>query len=279
MNKQQIILVTGGIALFSIIFFFGRTIPPKKNTSPATTLPGSAININSILAGSRSELTPSQQAYLAQLETAVVRGDVKDQQIKVYRQIADFWKDSAHMLLPYAYYSAEAAKLENSQKSLTFAAQFFLNGVRQQDNPDMKKWMALQAKDLFDKALELDPGNDSLKVGLGSCYLFGGISENPMQGISMIREVADRNPDNAYAQFMLGLGGMVSGQFDKAIERFTKVVENDPDNLEAILLLAEASERTGQKEEAVKWYKMSQDKVSDPDILQEIQQRIKLLQQ
>ena len=42
-----------------------------------------------------------------QLETAVVRGDVKEQQIKVYHQLADFWKDSAHLLLPYAYYTAK----------------------------------------------------------------------------------------------------------------------------------------------------------------------------
>ena len=65
--------------------------------------------------------------------------------------------------------------------------------------------MANESKQLFEKALVLDPGNDSLKVGLGSCYLFGNISETPMEGIMMIRDVAERDPSNMYAQYMLGV--------------------------------------------------------------------------
>lgn len=244
----------------------------------ATAAPDSKeININTILAASRQQLTPGQQAYIAQLETAVVRGDVKEQQIKVFRQLAAFWKDSAHMLLPFAYYSGQAAKLENTQKSLTFAAQFFLDGVRRQENAGLQRWMAIQAKELFEKALQLDPKNDSLKVGLGSCYLFGNISDSPMEGIQLIREVADRDPENMYAQFMLGMGGLVSGQLDKAIERLTKVVQHQPDNVEALLVLAEACERKGDKANAVKWYEASKKHIHDAAIVKEIDTRIGLL--
>ena len=278
MKKQQLLLVGSGVVLLCLIYFFGRTIPPKKEPGTTAAPAGSKeIDVNTILAASRQQLTPSQQAYVAQLETAVVRGDVKEQQAKVYRQLAAFWKDSAHLLLPYAYYSAEAAKLENSQKSLTFAAQFFLDGIRRQENPDLQRWMALEAKGLFEKALQLNPGNDSLKVGLGSCYLFGNISETPMEGIAMIREVAQRDPDNMYAQFMLGMGGMISGQFDKVIERMSKVVLHEPDNTEAILILAEAYERTGDKANAAKWYETGKKYISNTDVKKEIDDRIKLL--
>lgn len=278
MKKQQIFLVGSGVMLFCLIYFFGRTIPPKKNPGAAATPASSKeIDINSILAASRQQLSTSQQAYVAQLETAVVRGDVKEQQMKVYRQLAAFWRDSAHLLLPYGYYSAEAAKLENSQKSLTFAAQFFLDGIRRQDNPDLQRWMALEAKELFEKALKIAPANDSLKVGLGSCYLFGNISESPMEGITMIREVAERDPSNMYAQFMLGMGDMISGQFDKAIDRLTKVVQHEPDNVEAILVLAEANERKGDKANAVKWYQTSKKYIHNADIVKEIDARINLL--
>lgn len=279
MKKQQLLLVGSGVVLLCLIYFFGRTIPPKKEPGTAAVAATSSkeIDVNSILAASRQQLTASQQAYVAQLETAVVRGDVKEQQAKVYKQLAAFWRDSAHLLLPYGYYTAEAAKLENSQKSLTFAAQFFLDGIRRQENPDLQRWMALEAKGLFEKALQLDPGNDSLKVGLGSCYLFGNISETPMEGITMIREVAQRNPDNMYAQFMLGIGGMISGQFDKVIDRMSKVVAHQPDNAEAILILAEAYERTGDKANAVKWYETGKKYITNADVLKEIDNRIKLL--
>ncbi|MBO9563392.1 MAG: tetratricopeptide repeat protein [Niastella sp.] len=278
MKKQQMILVGGGVMLLCLLYFFGRTIPPKDNTRPATaTAAAGQLDIETILAASRQKLTPSQQAHVSKLESAVVRGDVKEQQIKVFRQLANFWRDSAHLLLPYAWYTGNAAKLENSQKNLTFAAQFYLDGVRRQEEPALKRWMALQAKELFEKALVLNPANDSLKIGLGSCYLFGGISDNPMEGIQLIREVADRDPHNTYAQFMLAVGGLVSGQLDKAIERLNHVVEHEPANLEAILMLADACERKGDKTNAIKWYTAGKKLLKDPGFEKDIDERINSL--
>jgi tetratricopeptide (TPR) repeat protein len=278
-KKQQWIVIGSGVVLFCLVYFFGRTSTNSPKIAKAgTTAPkpvnGEIVDFKTVLAASKQELTPDQLAYINQLETAVVRGDVKEQQIRVYRQIADFWRDSAHLLLPYAYYSGLASKLENSGKSLTFAAHYFLDGLRKQSNPALRQWMATEAKELFEKALVVDPSNDSSKIGLGSCYLFGNISTNPMQGIQLIREVADRDPNNMYAQFMLGLGGFESGQFDKAIERLTKVVEKQPRNLEAILVLAESYERKGDKDNAVKWYEASKQFFTDKDILDEINHRI-----
>ena len=278
MKKQQLILVGSGVTLLCLIYFFGRTIPPKtKPEATAIAAGAKEIDITTILSASKQQLTASQQAYIAQLETAVVRGDVKEQQAKVYRQLAAFWKDSAHLLLPYGYYTAEAAKLENSQKSLTFAAQFFLEGIRRQENADLQRWMGKEAKELFESALRIDPNNDSLKVGLGSCYLLGNISETPMEGIRMIREVADKDPENMYAQFMLGMGGMISGQFDKVIERMQKVVQHQPDNVEALLILAEAYERKDDKANATRWYVESRKHIQNADLVKEIDNRIKLL--
>ena len=278
MKKQQLILVSSGVVLLCLIYFFGKTIPPKKNPGAVAAATGKKeISFTTILEASKQQLNPAQQAQIAQLETAIVRGDVKDQQVKVYKQLAGFWKDSAHLLLPYAYYSAQAAKLENSQKSLTFAAQFFLEGIRRQENPDLQRWMASEAKELFEKALQIAPDNDSLKIGLGSCYLLGNISESPMQGIMMIREVAEKDPENMYAQFMLGLGGMISGQFDKAIDRLLKVVQHQPENVEATLMLAEAYERQNDKANAVKWYQAGKKQIKNADVVKEIDERIKLL--
>lgn len=278
MKKQQYILIGSGVILFCLIYFFGNTIPPARKstaTAPAKEKPAEKIDFQYILAKSKKELTEGQLSYVNKLETGIVRGDVKDQQIKVYHKLADFWRDTAHSLLPYLYYTGEASKLENSEKSLTFAAHYFLEGVRRQQDPPLKSWMATQAKELFEEALKINPGNDSSKVGLGSCYLFGGISETPMQGLQMIREVADRDPNNVYAQFMLGLGGIQSGQFDKAADRLRKVVARQPNNVEAILMLAEACERTGQKQEAIKWYEASKSFFTDDaTILKDINDRI-----
>ena len=276
MKKQQLFLLAGATLLFCVVYFFGKTTPPKKNTAAAGS-PDSTYNIQKVLEASRSQLTVDQRSRLAQLENSVVRGNVREQKAEVFKQIASFYRDTAHLLLPFAYYTGEAAKLENSEKSLTFAARFFLENARKQDDEGLKKWMANESKELFEKALVLDPGDDSLKVGLGSCYIFGNIADNPMQGIMMIREVAERDPSNMYAQYMLGVGGMMSGQLDRAIDRLSLVASKQPENVEVKLMLAEAYEKKGDKKNAVKWYESVRSYIGNPEILQELDKRIQTL--
>jgi cytochrome c-type biogenesis protein CcmH/NrfG len=141
--------------------------------------------------------------------------------------------------------------------------------------------MATEAKGLFERALSLNPENDSTKVGLGASYIFGAAAGNPtevMQGIQKILEVAQRDSTNMYAQFMLGVGGIESGQYDKSIERLTTVVRHQPENVEALLLLAEAYQQTGDKKTAVKCYEAARKLIGNPDMVKAIDQQIKALQ-
>ncbi|HEX4850816.1 MAG TPA: tetratricopeptide repeat protein, partial [Puia sp.] len=279
MKKPQFFLAAAGILLLVILYFFGNTIPPKKNSPAAEEQPShKEIDVQDILKVAKSNLSASQLSYVNRLENAVVRGDVKNQQLTVYRQLFDFWKDSVQQaFLPTAYYMGELAKLENSEKNLTFAAQIFLDNLRRQDDPALKTWLAKNARELFERSLQLNPYNDSSKVGLGATYIFGssGGMEETMQGIQQILQVARRDSTNMYAQFMLGLGGMISGQFDKAADRFAKVVVHQPDNLEAILNLAEANERLGNKKEAIRWYAAGKKLTANQELVKEIDQRIK----
>ena len=41
--------------------------------------------------------------------------------------------------------------------------------------------MAGEARDLFERALKMNPSNDSAKIGLGSAYIFGSPAENPQE--------------------------------------------------------------------------------------------------
>jgi len=189
---------------------------------------GEAISIDTILLHAKERVSPDQAVRLTALENAVTRGDVNDQKIKIYHQLAHFWGDTARIFEPYAWYEAESARLENSEKTLTFAAHLFLDNLRSEENPSLKRWKALQAKDLFERSLKLNPGNDSSTVGLGACYIFGNIAENPMEGIMKVRSVAEKDSTNVYAQSVLGYGSLLSGQYDRAINRFQAVARLQP---------------------------------------------------
>jgi tetratricopeptide (TPR) repeat protein len=289
-KKPQWIVIGLAALLVTVIYIFGETIPHKKIAASttaqqnATGMPDAqaGISIDTILAMAKKQLSPEQVVRLNTLEHSISRGDpatagqvVKDQQLHVYHQLSRFWSDSAHIFEPFAWYEAEAARLENSEKSLTFAARLFLENLQNDEVVQRKQWKALQAKDLFERSLKINPDNDSAKIGLGSCYLFGGISATPMEGILKIREVVEKDSSNIYGQMMLIQGSLISGQFDKAINRLQTVNRLEPANVEAILLLADLYERTNDKINAVIWYRKSLSFVKQPEAKEEIEKRIK----
>lgn len=283
MKKPQWITFFAGVGLVVIIYYFGKTVPDKKEVQPSATVAQTylpAITADTILALAKRQLNPGQLARLNAIESEFSKAGLagNEQKLRIFHQLAHFWEDSARVFEPYAWYEAEAARLENSEKSLTFAARLFLDNLQQDSDPERVRWKALQAKDLFERSLKINPQNDSAKVGLGACYLFGHISAAPMEGIAKIREVAEKDSTNTYAQMMLAKGSMVSGQYDKAISRLHTVIRLEPENIEAILMLADVYERMNDKASAVVWYKKSLQYINRVDARTEIARRIEELQ-
>jgi len=283
LKKQQWIAVSAAAVLLFATFAFGRFGPKHKDdhdhaAENATAQEGqsASFDINSYINQIKKSLTPSQSAYLTSLEDALTRGDLVTQKKQNFQALSDFWKDSARSFLPFIYYYGEKAKLENSEKSLNFAAHSMLEELRGVSDPGLRVWMANEANDLFTRSLKINPENDSAVIGKGSTFFFG-VSGAPMEGILKIRAIAEKNPNNVFAQFMLGFGGMVSGQNDKAIERFLKVIQLDPKNSEAIFLLAELYERGGDKKKAVEWYEQGKKFVENPELMKALDEKIKSL--
>jgi tetratricopeptide (TPR) repeat protein len=278
-KKPQWITVSIGFFLVAVIYLFGRNIPSKTASPGSNRVQKTASSslTDTILNMAKSQIKPDQLIRLTTLENSISRGDVKDQQLKVYHQLAHFWKDSAGFFLPYAWYEAESARLENSENSLTFAARLFLENLQQEQSLEFRRWEALQAKDLFERSLRVNPNNDSAKVGLGACFLFGNISDAPMEGIAKIREVLDKDSTNVYAQMMLVKGSMLSGQYDKAITRLETINRLQPDNIEAVVMLADIYERMKDKNNAIKWYQKSLQLIKREDVKAEIIKRIEEL--
>jgi tetratricopeptide (TPR) repeat protein len=277
LKKEQWIAVSASVILLFSLYAFGRFKPNHdEHEGHKETATAEQFEINNFINSLKKELTPSQSAYLTTLEDALTRGDLVTQHIANFQALSNFWRDSARSFLPFIYYLGEKAKLENSEKNLNFAAQSMLEELRGISNPELKKWMAIEANDLFSRSLKINPTNDSAIIGLGSTYFFG-VPGAPMEGILKIRAIADKDPNNVFAQFMLGYGGMVSGQTDKAAERFKKVLELDPSNTEAIFLLAELYEKAGDNNEAKVWYEKGLKAVRNPELIKALEEKIKSL--
>lgn len=275
MRKQQLYVLGGGVVLLICLIFFGKTVNPNKEKEViAPTATASNFNFNEILVKAKATLNPSLQQKIKTLEAAV---NMTDNSVKAnnYKQLAALWKDSAHIIEPYLFYNGEAAKLENSEKTLTFAAQQYLSSLLDVANLDVQSWLATNAKVLFDKALTINPNNDSSKIGLAACNILGNISNDPMNnGIMPIKIILTQHPDNLFAHYILGLGGKKSGQFAKAVEHFILLNGNEPKNVIYILHLAECYEQMKDKANATIFYNKAQDLLDNAEIKKEIEKRI-----
>lgn len=280
MQRNQWYLISGSFALLLFILIVGKEVNPNKKVNTPTSSGSEQNNhdhkelsFNQILSKSKENISATQTQKLALLENLASKPG--EAQLHSLHQLAKFWRDSAKVFAPYAFYNAEIAKLENSEKSLTFAAQQFIDELLINGDPTYQHWLAGEAEVLLNKILSINPKNDSATIALGACYMLGGLhSASPMQFILPVREIANKNPNNLYAQQILGLGGRKSGQYDKAIERFLIITKNDPANLSATINLAECYELSNNKKEAIVWYKKTKELVKEEVIKKEIDKRI-----
>jgi len=138
-KKPQWITLAASVVLLAILYVFGRIVPEKKaDTTRQANLADNSVSIDSILSDAKKRLNAAQIVRLNALENSVVRGNVNEQKVKVYHQLAHFWADTGQIFEPYAWYEAEAARLENSEKSLTFAAHLFLQNMRGENDQSLR---------------------------------------------------------------------------------------------------------------------------------------------
>jgi tetratricopeptide (TPR) repeat protein len=276
MNTSQKALIIIALAALAGLYFLGPTVGPKTAaTAPQQDTAAHTLDFAKLKEGVFAQLSTDRQQYITGLENSVKRGDVKVQQIKAYESLSAFWKDSVPNPLLHYHYAALASELDNTEKSLTFAAHSILAYLPYAHNMEEQVWLANKGKQLFDKAIVLNPTNDSSNVGLGGCIIYGATStEGPMAGILKVRAVAEKDSTNLFAQYMLGVGGVVSGQYDKAALRFEKVAKAQPENLEVWFKLAEAYELAKQTDKAIACYESIEKKVNVPEMKTEIQKRI-----
>src|ERR1044072_3062595 len=282
MQKSQVLLVGTAVALLVVLLAFGRTIPrPDKDKKAMPTAASMSsgqdvqpISFSDLLSSAKKKIPAEKLLLINSWENKVVRGDVKNQQIVAYKALYATW-DSLNQLPVAAYYLGQAAKLENSEKSLTFAANLLLEHLQHAPEPGIMKWEAQQAIELLDQAITLNPGNDSLKIQQALVYMNTG---EPMTGVQKLRAIVAEHPDNVEAQVTLANLAITSGQYDKAIERLEALLQTHPDEAKAYFVLAEAYRGKGDVKKAVTLFQKCKELLKDPELKAEIDGYIKSIQ-
>ena len=282
MNKTHIITIIVAALVLAAIYFLAPTVNPKRE-APAPAADEHAhempamVQIDSVENRVVASLNPAQRQTWQMSKALLDRGTHTDSLLGL-QQLTGFYRDSFSNALLHFNYLADHAALENTEKSLTFAGHSILTYLPYVQQPAEQNWLANRSNQLFEKALAINPANDSSKVGLGGTIMFGaGDQSQAMSGITSVLEVARKDSNFLFAQYMLGVGGMLSGQYDRAAERFERVAELQPNNLEVKFKTAEAYEQAGKNQKALEWYEDIARHVRQPELLQAVNERIQHL--
>ena len=280
--KKQVLITIIALIFVATLFYIGKTTSSQQVAIINKKKETESFDIQSFIRTEVEKKAPSQQSVINRFENDIAQSNNITQKKNGLEALALYCKDSINLKEGYLYFTSEAAKLDNSEKNLTFAARLFLNTLRGEENPLKLDWESSEAIVLFEKAIALNGNNDDLRIGLGSCYVFGkgrnGDPQQTMKGIQELLGVIRKDSNNMKAQLVLGIGGFISGQYDKAVARLSKVIIKEPSNLEAIAFLADTYAAKGDATEAIKWYNVSKRLANDEHYSSEVDERIKQLQ-
>ena len=229
------------------------------------------ISFDSVLAASFRQLPAHAQEEIQQIEKQTGAMSDSSQMAPVFTTLAKTWQQ--HKQFPVAaYYYAKAAKLENSEKKLNFAGQFFLDILHDAGSAEMQMWEAEEAVACFQRSLELNPDNDTAKMALAAGYIEG--TGETMKGVQLLLGIVREKPGNIAANLMLGRMSIQSGQYDKAIQRYETVLQQEPENTEALYFLAEAWKGKGNKQKAIELLEKCKKIVNKPEFSRDIDEYI-----
>lgn len=247
------------MGLIALLYWGTNTVPPAPKTSDNTaTNTGAAgqqpphMNIepasfDSILSASRAALPEHAVEEVVAIEQTLSSMSDSNKMIPLIKDLSDVWKQHKQ---PEAatYYFAKAAKLENSEKNLNFAGHLFMTLARELPKPDVRMWAAQEAVDCYQRSLNINPDNDTIKMSAAAAYIDG--TGETMSGVQILLGIVREDPDNVAANLMLGQLSIRSAQYEKAAARFDAVLKQKPDDVEALYFRAVVYKETGNKEKA-----------------------------
>ncbi len=176
--------------------------------------------------------------------------------------------------------SFQKAQQEKTEQAWISSANDFLKGARLIQG-EKKSVLYKGAIDSYQKALALNSENLSTKTNLGTAIVESSslLGNQPMQGISLLREVVQKDSTNIDANLQLGLFSVTSQQFDKAIERFKRILRIDSTHIDMYVYLGDTYIQMGDKQKAIANYEKYKAKVGDTVIIRNIDEYIKKLKQ
>lgn len=291
-NKQWIAIGTSLVLLIGLFSLDIKGIEPKESTSEsvrdgeAKGMPPMAaqaenknikvLTIQDILSATHDQSSNENEFHVLETKVAAFEKSPKMEQSKLAKELSKAFFAISNPGAS-AYFDEMNLTSENTASDFVQVANKYVDAFNLlQNNEALQLSYLKQANALYTKAFEKDSTNLDAKTGQGITIVNGlGM---PMQGITLLLQVVEKDPKNLKANMNLGLFSMKSGQFDKAIDRFKTVISIQPD-AESYFYLATAYENLKQNKEAVDAFLKSKSLAKNTTLNEFIDKKVAELQQ
>ena len=254
MTRPQIILAGAGLLLVILLYSLPKVVVDNDESSITTT----EEEVHSPENGSSTEI----QAILNSLKDSLsIAGDTKksaifaDSLADSYRSLNHF--DSAAMLYE------QLLTIENDSEAKLKAADAYFEAYTYAVDDEKRGNLAAKARKYYEEVIAENPDNLDARTNLGMIIVG---TDNPMQGIGMLREVLEKDPTNYAALYNMGVLSLQSNQVSKAVERFEKLVENYPESTEGRFYLGLSYLKSGEKQKAKEQFEIVKQTEQDPSV-------------
>lgn len=260
MTAGQATLFVASVAAVAVAYTLGPLLPPEKRNPPT-----------SVSSSQQSSLEFDYSAY--RQETFKLNTAGAENASPLPEAVVTRFVDSMEAVIRAAFGQKETAEKQNIDSVWHTAGEKFsailTSAPRIGKNFD--NTLRLNSIYCYEKALALNAEFTDAQISLATAYMESqGSSEEVMKGVTLLRQITDKDPGNIAANLILGKYGIVSGQFDKAAQRFEKVLSVDSLNADAYLYLAQAYQSLGEKEKAISALEKCRSLVNDPDFANDI---------
>jgi tetratricopeptide (TPR) repeat protein len=277
MQKHRILLILSSLVLIVVLYFLPRVVVDNEQDQPivnsssdqevneAGDADGEILNLHAV------EITDEDNSKIDHFKTEMdSEGSnhlaLADSLSRIYSAYNQF--DSA------AKYYGIIAEIKPDPVEFEKAGNAYYDALGFAMDKEMANSYSEKARYYFENLLKDDPSRLDIKNKLAMTYIS---SDNPMQGINLLREILEADPENENGLFNMGILAIQSGQYERAGERFKNLVSLYPQNLRAQFYLGLCYFELGEKDNAIRQFELVKSIENDPAVLATIDGYLKEL--
>ena len=276
MQKHRIVLIILSLVLIIVLYFLPRVVIDNEqdqdigNSSNQEVKDQEGVDTD-ILDLHSTEITDQDNAKINTL-MAKMNNEGSDLLIladslsRIYLAYNQF--DSA------AKYFEIIAEINPGPKEFEKAGNAYYDALGFAMEKEAANTYSEKARYYYELLLKDDPSRLDIKNKLAMTYIS---SANPMQGITLLREILEADPENENGLFNMGILAIQSGQYERASERFKNLVSLYPQNLQGQFYLGLCYFELGKRDNARRQFELVKSMEDDPAVLATIDGYLKEL--